>query len=243
MPQGRALLIGLKEIDEEAYGWDGRAGCAGCELDVDNMRGILEPLGYRMEILKTQAAFAENVLAALNDAADSLEEGDIFVFFYSGHGGQQPDANSDEMDGKDETLVLYDRELIDDELNEVWMKFKAGVRIVMLSDSCNSGTNYRAMRDIESSTMMVPIDADSVEIQAQMIHIGGCRDGGYSFGFDTGGEFSVAIRDTWAEGDFEGTYQEFYEGVKSRITTSQEPQLNEYGPVEEVFRSRRPFTV
>jgi len=40
----------------------------------------------------------------------------------------------------DETWVLYDRQLVDDELYKIWSKFKPGVRILVLSDSCHSGT-------------------------------------------------------------------------------------------------------
>jgi hypothetical protein len=64
---------------------------------------------------------------------------------YSGHGGQIPDVNGDEADQQDETWVLFDRELIDDELYQLWSQFAAGVRIFMLSDSCHSGTVARMM--------------------------------------------------------------------------------------------------
>ena len=43
----------------------------------------------------------------------------------------------------DETWVCYYRQFIDDELYELWGKFKAGVRILVLSDSCHSGTVLR----------------------------------------------------------------------------------------------------
>ena len=46
-------------------------------------------------------------------------------------------------DGYDETWVLYDRQLVDDELYTLWSKFAPGVRIVVLSDSCHSGTAIR----------------------------------------------------------------------------------------------------
>ena len=44
----------------------------------------------------------------------------------------------------DETWVLYDRELIDDELYALWGTFQTGVRIFVLSDSCHSGTATKA---------------------------------------------------------------------------------------------------
>ncbi|HUX07119.1 MAG TPA: caspase family protein [Acidobacteriota bacterium] len=239
-----SLLVGLKSVDPDAYeGWNGTNGCEGCEIDVDRMESILQPLGYQNVVLKTEHATAENVLSVLKLASMGLKEGDIFVFYFSGHGGQQPDENGDELDGQDETLVLYDGEAIDDELNEIWQSFKPGVRIVMLSDSCNSGTNYRARMNVAESTFMVPLDPERAEMQAEMIHIGGCRDGHSSIGYEEGGVFTTAVWETWAGGEFEGDYREFHEGIKSRITTRQKSQMNEYGPVDENFRDQRPFTI
>lgn len=65
------------------------------------------------------------------------------------------DTNGDEQDAKDETWVLYDGEVVDDELHELYTKFKAGVRIFVLSDSCHSGTVSRAL--YERTT---PIEAE-----------------------------------------------------------------------------------
>ena len=59
---------------------------------------------------------------------------------YSGHGGQLPDLNNDEPDAQDETWCLYDGELVDDELYALFGRFARGVRILVFSDSCHSGT-------------------------------------------------------------------------------------------------------
>lgn len=111
---------------------------------MDNVERILNRLGYQIKILKTAEATRDNILSSLYRAAENAAADDIFVFYYSGHGGQQPDIDGDELDGKDETLVAYDREVIDDKIHEALIKFRFGVRVVMISDSCNSGTNYRA---------------------------------------------------------------------------------------------------
>jgi uncharacterized caspase-like protein len=96
---------------------DGMGGCWGCELDVDNMERILKSHDYDTKILKTADATRNRILSSLYRASDNLVAADIFVFYYSGHGGQQPDFNGDEVDGKDETLVAYDREVIDDKIH------------------------------------------------------------------------------------------------------------------------------
>ncbi len=244
MANALAILVGLKEVDPACHGgWDGKNGCWGCELDVDNLDHLLSQLGYRVQTLKTRQAKADRVLDALRGAARVLGSGDILVFYFSGHGGQQPDENGDEQDGKDETLVAYNREIIDDELNEIWPTFSSGVRIVMLSDSCNSGTNYRMIGNVEETTPIRPVDARvSKAMQAEMIHIGGCRDGRTSSGYQYGGAFTKALCDVWDEGNFRGNYRDFHKKICPRITSGQNPQYNEYGPVADVFREQKPFT-
>jgi hypothetical protein len=57
--------------------------------------------------------------------------------------------DGDETDRSDETWLAYDRQIVDDELYDRWKMFAAGVRIVLLSDSCHSGSVNRAMEDEE----------------------------------------------------------------------------------------------
>lgn len=68
----------------------------------------------------------------------------LYVLCHSGHGGQVMDVTGDEEDQLDETWCLYDGQLIDDELYLELSKFAEGVRILVLSDSCHSGTMTRA---------------------------------------------------------------------------------------------------
>jgi hypothetical protein len=54
-----------------------------------------------------------------------------------------PDVTGEEQDKRDETWCLYDGELIDDELYLELSRFAAGVRVLVLSDSCHSGSVVR----------------------------------------------------------------------------------------------------
>ena len=145
MPKkGISLHLGLNSVDKTHYGgWDGQL--AACEADAKDMKAIATKQGFTPQILLTKQATSAAVIGAIQQAAAKLKSGDIFFLSYSGHGGQVPDTNHEEADRMDETWVLYDRELVDDELWALWGKFAAGVRIVMLSDSCHSGTMSRAM--------------------------------------------------------------------------------------------------
>ena len=146
MPRAMSLHIGLNSVDAAAYGgWGGELQA--CENDANSMERITSALGYKAQKLLTRQATSDAVIAAISNAAKSLEDGGIFVLSYSGHGGQVPDKNGDEADGKDETWVLYDRELVDDELHELYTTFRPGTRIFVLSDSCHSGTVTRGLFD------------------------------------------------------------------------------------------------
>ena len=124
-------------------GWSG--DLAGCEFDAHDMVAIAESIGFEERTaLLTADATVENVTAALSAAASKLASGDILFLTYSGHGGSLPDKNGDEPDQRDETWVLYDRQFVDDELFSLYVRFKAGVRILVLSDSCHSGTEREA---------------------------------------------------------------------------------------------------
>ncbi|HET6201689.1 MAG TPA: caspase family protein [Planctomycetota bacterium] len=149
MTQGCSIHVGLNRVDPRHYGgWDGEL--AGCENDARDMKRIARSRGFRTQLLLTRRATSSAVTAAIAEAAETLRSGDILFLTYSGHGGQVPDENGDEFeDRRDETWVLFDRELVDDELYALLGRFEPGVRVAVLSDSCHSGTVTRARRMAE----------------------------------------------------------------------------------------------
>ena len=139
MPKGIALTLGLNAVDPKHYGgWSGELNA--CEADAEDMASIAKGKKFQVTKLLTKKATRARMVAQINKAAKTLKSGDLFLLTYSGHGGQLPDMNNDEPDGQDETWCLYDGEFADDELYALWRKFRAGVRILVFSDSCHSGT-------------------------------------------------------------------------------------------------------
>ena len=144
-PIGLSLHIGINEVSAAHYaGWTGPL--AACEFDAHDMATIARAQGFKPTVLLTKKGTRKAALAAIRKAAKALKAGDLFWLTFSGHGGQVPDASGDEADKLDETWCLYDTQLIDDELYFELSRFKKGVRILVLSDSCHSGTVVRAGR-------------------------------------------------------------------------------------------------
>jgi hypothetical protein len=116
MALGISLHVGLNRVDPAHYqGWDGEL--TACEFDANDMRAIAEGQGFEARSLLTKEATSDAVLAAIERAAGELDQGDLFLCTYSGHGGQVPDRNGeDEEDRSDETWVAYDRQIVDDDL-------------------------------------------------------------------------------------------------------------------------------
>jgi hypothetical protein len=137
-----SLHLGLNAVSAAAYGgWTGPL--AACEFDANDMAAIAAMKGMKSTVLLTKKATRANMLAAMRAAASTLKSGDFFFLSYSGHGGQVPDVTGEEIDKKDETWCLFDGQLIDDELYAELGRFAAGVRVLVLSDSCHSGTVTR----------------------------------------------------------------------------------------------------
>lgn len=90
--------------------------------------------------VKNENATKENILKSLDWLANQVDENDIALFYYGGHGLRTDDNNGDESDGKDEGIATYERGgyIIDDDLNQKFNNISAGGLIVLL-DCCHSG--------------------------------------------------------------------------------------------------------
>ena len=144
MANGIALTIGLNAVDPKHYaGWSGEL--TACEDDAKDMANIAKSKKFQVETLLTKEATRAKVNGMVSKVAKDLKSGDIFMLSYSGHGGQLPDLNNEELDERDETWCLFDGQLVDDELNSMFAEFSKGVRILIFSDSCHSGTVSKAL--------------------------------------------------------------------------------------------------
>ena len=158
MARGMSVHVGLNSFDPDHYGSPGTLKA--CENDARDMARIAEDQGFEPTVLLTREATTDAVTAAISSAAQSLGREDILLATYAGHGGQVEDKNGDEGDLNDETWCLWDRQLVDDELYDLWASFTEGVRIVVVSDSCHSGS---VTRDLFAAATRAAVEKGAVE--------------------------------------------------------------------------------
>lgn len=92
---------------------------------------------------------AGNVCREMQKMGKKCKKGDIFIFFYSGHGLNVPDLDGDESDGEDEAFACPDADgdltaddvLVDDDFARYLDKhIPKQTRILVITDCCHSGT-------------------------------------------------------------------------------------------------------
>lgn len=262
--KGISLHIGIDLLDPSCYpldpphpdyenGWDGPL--KGCEKDARDMCAIAESQGFETTTLLTKNATAANVEAAIRDASSRLRSGDIFLLTYAGHGGQVLDRSGDEADREDETWCLHDRHFLDDEMYSLYADFAEGVRILVFSDSCHSGTVTRGgPEDSDRPVRSMPRGAtyqiwkarepfyneiqDRVkaegprEVKASILLLSACQDHQEATGGEENGAFTGALRKAWKDGTFEGDYQQFYDAIAAELKARFESEGDERGSVE-----------
>jgi len=185
-----------------------------------------------------------------NYIADA-KAGDKLVFTYSGHGTSVVDNalfGSDEVDGKDEAICLYDGNLIDDEIRGILKNLSPEVSFTFISDSCFSGSVTRAALSttrgvnpprprylppsdavLASALFSLPINKKIFYPESDMkeILLSGCSDNEYSYDAMIGGRYMGAFTYYATKIIAETpqiTYNQFYERLKTSLPSSSYPQ-------------------
>ena len=139
-----ALCIGIN--DYPGTGSD----LSGCVNDANDWAAVLTKRGFTTTKMFDKKASGKNMRAAIDAVIGRAGASDLVVIQYSGHGSYVPDDNGDEPDGKDECLCPYDINangpITDDELFDMYSAKKTGVKLLVISDSCHSGSNARFAR-------------------------------------------------------------------------------------------------
>jgi hypothetical protein len=203
-----SLHIGLNSVSPAHYNnWDGRL--VACEADAKALMEVCKDFEWK-ELLLTDKATFETVRAEISVIAAYAQKGDLVIITLSGHGGQVRDAGTDESEGMDETLCLYDGMITDDAMRKLLSGFRRGVRIVTIFDTCYSGSNSKRMparrgkddsplpltkaapRQVAAEATVFD-DGWPLRIDAHHLHLGACLDTQEAYDGAENGVFTGAL--------------------------------------------------
>jgi uncharacterized caspase-like protein len=244
----RGLCIGINDYP----GAD--SDLSGCVNDAKDWADTLRGRGFQVSLLLDGQATKAAMTAAIRDLIAGARQGDTVVVTYSGHGTWVPDASGDEPDGRDEGLCPHDigtrGPLLDDDLHALLSKRTAGVRILLLSDSCHSGSVTRGdesdldpgmprARFLPLSAWM-PADqlparpARPAAVVTGLARAGGdlllagCRDTEYSwdtsFGGRPNGAFTYYARKTLQALPAGASYEDWFKAIRDYLPSTRLPQ-------------------
>ena len=101
---------------------------------------------WESRILTNGEATTKSVSAAFAEAAAQAGPDDLFLFFFSGHGDQlDVPRSAAELDGRSETIELYDAAMTDIELGTLFSSVDSRMALVAI-DACFAG-GFRNLLD------------------------------------------------------------------------------------------------
>ena len=175
----------------------------GIDLDINKMKQLFKSWGFTTRVLYNQESL--QIEYYLKRYAKSLNANDVFAFYYSGHGSFVTDKNYDEIDNRDEVLVLSDGVqniyYIDDNLNYYLSAIRAKKLIIF--DSCHSGTANRGdknslirVKTLPSSELDAPLSKGikvGRDIEGKYIVLSASQDSEESLATPSGSLFTNEI--------------------------------------------------
>lgn len=145
--------------------------------DVSLVQDALKSQGFtedNISVLINRDATKQGIIDAFESLKSRIEDGDIVVIHFSGHGQQIFDDNGDEIDFKDEAIIPYDafaeyneeykgeNHLRDDELANVIASFRNKLgsdgQLLFMLDSCHSGSATRGGKSRGGKAVFAPSD-------------------------------------------------------------------------------------
>lgn len=232
-----AVVCGMTAVNPSAYGgWAGT--CPGADVDAATFTTMCRQFDVPcVKLLNAECTFS-NIVARARAAVETVKDRDdaLLILFFSGHGGQVA-GTKDEADGLDETICLWDGQLRDDYVWQLLETVPSNVRVWMVTDCCNSGTNFRkphsyvaSLRrrsaEIKKRQMAAAIKGLKPRGEPNLLHWGGCGDGESSYGGSDGGVFTTALVDSF---DKDQTYRGWFKAAYDKSSRSQHPTVEETG--------------
>ncbi len=131
--------------------------------------GLLHPAS---QLLVNGDATTKNVANAFARAAAQAGPNDMFLFFFSGHGDQvDVPVSAAELDGRSETIELYDDAMSDAQLKPLFDSVHGRMSMIVL-DSCFSG-GFRSLIDRPNVMGLFSSEEDLTSLVADRFKAGG----------------------------------------------------------------------
>lgn len=224
---------------------------SGCCNDAEDWATELSRRAFEVRMLADSAASGAAIRTGIADLLGRASAGDAVVITYSGHGTWVPDTDGDEPDQRDEALCPHDvaanGPIVDDELFTLFGTAQPGVRLVLISDSCHSGTLTRlsrpigdsrcASRFLAPSTFLPPAataraattrHTSRAKPRSAALLLAGCRDSEYSydamFGGRPNGAFTYVALTALATLPTDATYRDWLRAIRAQLPSQNYPQ-------------------
>jgi len=209
----------------------------GCVNDAQDWSALFQGMGFETSLMLDSQATKKNVKAALQGLVNTTLGGDIAVFTYSGHGTQVSDASDDETDPYDEAICLYDGNVIDDDLRVILEGIHPQATLVVISDSCFSGSVTRIAPEPATPRFVPPSISMAGKVARRSfllpetgmpeILISGCSDSEYSYdaefnGRPNGAMTAYALQVIKQNPNI--TYREFHASLRNLLPSNDYPQ-------------------
>jgi hypothetical protein len=163
---------------------------AGCRTDIENfisyLKSRVKKSSFNIETLYNENATREAVTKTLSDMIQRAEADDTFLFYFAGHGSQEPTPPPlwhMEPDKLNETLVCWDSrrdswDIADKELSHMLaLGNSASPHRLVILDCCHSGTGTRSQvmgsRQIQTDTRHRPLASYLFAKEMQMLRASG----------------------------------------------------------------------
>lgn len=225
MNQTHVFLTALNQYSPTVYGQGNNL--SGCISDLERVKTefLRRSDKYIFMELKDRSCTVSGLLRELDAYSATLQPGDRLIWFHSGH-GTWFDKGKETLCGR----CLYDGVAWDYLVLEKIKKFKPGVELVFLSDTCHSESNSRALANgilqrhtrPKSITLLEAPDLPKltkgrVSSKLPYCFISACKASQVSWEDSIGGVFTTglikAIRKVGAEGSVKALYDAVLEFV------------------------------
>lgn len=252
MPRAISYHFGLQKLDR--YEYENWPELPAARQDAIDLCAIARKQGFDATLCIDDEAKCADIRNAITRAENELDSGDVLLLTFAGHGRRShtfqrtrkfpekpPGCGNPpaESEGWDSSLCFYDGRIIDNEFYSFWCRLKKGVRVVMIIDSCESGSMFgllpfsndtgarlASIRSVDPSMARTETDVITVwpeidvkpELELHMIPptvliMSASKDSSIERNGKTNGAFTGGFLSAWRSKENGDTYTSFFQKV------------------------------